>query len=110
MATYTVSTFTIDGRRPLPMGSGPFGLASGTLTINPYSQTRLAISQITGLFKTNGLLRVFVGPLDASFGFSLSWDSVNKSIYAAVVTTGVQAAEAASTIGLINWYAIGQLG
>ncbi|SRR6266550_8578693 len=110
MATYTVSQFSIDTRRPIPLGNSPFAVASGTITINPYSQTRLAIPQITGLFKTNGILRVHVGPMDASFGFQVSWDNTNKSIYAAVITTGVQAAEALATIGIINWHAIGQMG
>ena len=110
MATYTVSQFSIDERRPIPLGNSPFAVASGTLTINPYSQTRLNIAQILGLFKTNGIIRVHVGPLDASFGFTVSWDNANKSIYAAVVTTGVQVAEGVATIGLINWHAIGQMG
>jgi hypothetical protein len=92
------------------MGTSPFAIASGTITINPYSQTRLAITQITGLFKTSGLLRVYVGPMDAAGLYIVNWDNTNKSIYAYLVSTPAQAAEGLTTLGIINWTAIGQMG
>ncbi len=110
MATYTVSAFTCDTRRPIPMGNSPFGVASGTVTINPYSRTHLAIAQITGLFKSNGLLRVLVGPMDQAALYVVSWDNTNKSIVAYLVSTPAEAAEGLTTLGLINWHAIGQMG
>jgi hypothetical protein len=110
MATYTVSAFSMDQRRPGRVDASAFGFASGTITINPYSQTRLAIAQITGLFLPSGLLRVAVGPADANFANGVVWDQTNKSIYAWVLSTGAQCAEGLTTIGAINWMAYGQLG
>ena len=113
MATYTVSAFTIDERVPARFGSAPFGFASGTVTINPYSQVHLAITKITGLFKTGGLLRVIVGPADAAGAYLVVWDNVNNSIKAVTgLSTGgfTEAAEGLTTLGAINWMAVGQLG
>lgn len=109
MATYTVSAFSVSERVPMKAGTAPFGVASGTITVNPYSQTRLAIAQITGLFKTNGLLNVVAGPLDSSGKYIVSWDAVNKSL-SAWTASATQAAEGATDVGSIQWMAIGQLG
>jgi hypothetical protein len=109
MATYTVSQFSIDERHPMPLPSSPFALASGTMTINPYSQTPIAIVNITGLFRTSGLLRVLVDGMDSTSTFLLRWDAASKSVkaYSALAT---QATEGLTTIGVFNWIAIGQLG
>ncbi|SRR6266700_5139764 len=109
MATYTVSAFTCDQRFPAKLPSSIFVIASGTVTINPYSQTRLAISKLTNLFKGATLLRVMVGPLDQSGKYIVAWDNTNNSIKA-ITASSTEAAENASDVGVINWMAIGMQG
>lgn len=109
MATYTVSAFSVDQRFPVKMGNAPFQLASGTITINPYSQTHLAVTKITGLFRSGGLIRVMLQAMDASGKYIVFWKVADQAVVA-YTASATEASEGASDVGAIAWMAFGQVG
>lgn len=110
MATYTPTVVLDQPHSVKGLLPGGWCILTGVCTVNPYSQTPIAIGAITGQFKPSGILRVVCDGVDASGLFLLRWDPASGTFKAYAVATGAQAAEGATTIGAFGFHAIGQMG
>lgn len=102
-------TVTLDLRYPKRVGgSGKYGAISGTATISSYSTSKVAVSQITGLFRTT--YRVVCDGVSAN-GYAMRWDTAASAFraYDTGAASGNALAEAvnATNVGAFNFVAFG---
>lgn len=105
MATYT-ATVALD--RPVPYSVSPsIAIVSGRITLSPYSQTKAAITAITGLFK--GTFTLVPGGI-SSLGWATFWDPTNNWIQAFAPNGNAAAqteAPEGTNVGVITFLAFG---
>ena len=104
-------TVTVDQRFPQKVGAyGKMGLLTGSTTISSYSTSKVAVTQVTGMFRSQ--LRVNNDSVSSN-GYAIRWDSSTNAWRAyttGAALSGVLAeATNAANIGSFSWFAVGMV-